>query len=230
MSSITAQQTKLDLDLVPKEKRLEIGKCNGRLNLGKKQRKPTFQVVMDAHSLTPCYSVFLTTADVSEVYMHQFWDSIHKYENPTGVTPPKKARKFKKPASPKLTTVPVSPEEPTRKSKRVKRPAKKFTNVPTGGVVIRETHVMSLSKKEKMIYSIQVVSVLLHTCSKSAKIKPFVTNKGTGAKPGVPGMTEEETTESEAESWGRDKDDSNNDRDSRSEGSDQESDSGDDNT
>ncbi|GJU96321.1 retrovirus-related pol polyprotein from transposon TNT 1-94 [Tanacetum coccineum] len=32
MSSITAQQTKLDLELVPKEKILEIGKCNGRLN------------------------------------------------------------------------------------------------------------------------------------------------------------------------------------------------------
>ncbi|GJU90945.1 hypothetical protein Tco_1303368 [Tanacetum coccineum] len=61
MSSITTQQTKLDLALVPKEKRLEIGKCNGRLNPGKKQREPTFQVVLDALALTPCYSSFLTT-------------------------------------------------------------------------------------------------------------------------------------------------------------------------
>ncbi|GJS92378.1 hypothetical protein Tco_0799346 [Tanacetum coccineum] len=82
MSFITAQQTKLDLELVPKEKRLEIGKCNGRLNPGKKQREPTFHIVMDALALTPCYSVFLTTADVPEVYMHQFWDSIHKYDTP----------------------------------------------------------------------------------------------------------------------------------------------------
>ncbi|GJX41623.1 hypothetical protein Tco_0256613 [Tanacetum coccineum] len=81
MSSITTRQTKLDLELVPKEKRIEIGKCNGRLNSGKKQREPTFQVVLDALALTPCYSVFPTTADVPEVYMHQFWDSIHKYEN-----------------------------------------------------------------------------------------------------------------------------------------------------
>ncbi|GJZ58166.1 hypothetical protein Tco_0613660 [Tanacetum coccineum] len=44
MSSITAQQTKLDLELVPKEKRLENGKCNRRLNPGKKQSEPTFQV------------------------------------------------------------------------------------------------------------------------------------------------------------------------------------------
>ncbi|GKC99256.1 hypothetical protein Tco_1169531 [Tanacetum coccineum] len=35
---------------------------------------------MDALALTPCYSAFLTTADVLEVYMHQFWDSIHKYD------------------------------------------------------------------------------------------------------------------------------------------------------
>ncbi|GJZ61218.1 hypothetical protein Tco_0617355 [Tanacetum coccineum] len=79
MSSITAQQTKLDLELVPKEKRLEIGKCNGRLNPEKIQREPTFQVVMDALALTPCYSAFLITADVPEVYMHQFWDSIYKH-------------------------------------------------------------------------------------------------------------------------------------------------------
>ncbi|GJV24086.1 hypothetical protein Tco_1376781 [Tanacetum coccineum] len=44
MSSITAQQAKLDLELVPKEKRLEIRKCNGRLNPGKTQREPTFRM------------------------------------------------------------------------------------------------------------------------------------------------------------------------------------------
>ncbi|GJU69156.1 hypothetical protein Tco_1255415 [Tanacetum coccineum] len=71
MSSITAQQTKLDLELVPKEKRLDIGKCNGRLNPRKIQREPTFQVVLDALALTPCYSSFLITTDVPEVYMHQ---------------------------------------------------------------------------------------------------------------------------------------------------------------
>ncbi|GKF02476.1 hypothetical protein Tco_0029399, partial [Tanacetum coccineum] len=59
---------------------LEIGKCNGRLNPGKTQREPTFQVVLGALALTPCYSAFLTTADVLEVYMHQFWDSIHKHD------------------------------------------------------------------------------------------------------------------------------------------------------
>nr|GEU74834.1 hypothetical protein [Tanacetum cinerariifolium] len=42
MSSIIAQEAKLDLELIPKEKRIEIGKCNGRLNIGKIQREPTF--------------------------------------------------------------------------------------------------------------------------------------------------------------------------------------------
>nr|GEY79172.1 hypothetical protein [Tanacetum cinerariifolium] len=67
MSSITAQQAKLDLELVLKEKRLEIGKCNERLNPGKTQREPTVQVVLDALALTPCYSTFLITKDVPEV-------------------------------------------------------------------------------------------------------------------------------------------------------------------
>ncbi|GKB90922.1 hypothetical protein Tco_0963194 [Tanacetum coccineum] len=67
MSSVTAQQAKLDLELVPKEKRLEIGKCNERLNPGKIQREPTFQVVLDALALTPCYPAFLFTANVPEV-------------------------------------------------------------------------------------------------------------------------------------------------------------------
>ncbi|GKB36945.1 hypothetical protein Tco_0881887 [Tanacetum coccineum] len=66
MSSIIAQQAKLDLELVPKEKILEIGKCNGRLNPGKIQKEPTFQVVLDALALTPFYSAFLITTDVPE--------------------------------------------------------------------------------------------------------------------------------------------------------------------
>ncbi|GKD60487.1 hypothetical protein Tco_1297996 [Tanacetum coccineum] len=80
MSSITTQQAKLDLELVPKEKRLVIRKCNGRLNPGKIQREPTFQVVLYAFALTHCYYAFLITADVPEVYMHQFWDSVYMHD------------------------------------------------------------------------------------------------------------------------------------------------------
>ncbi|GJW83784.1 hypothetical protein Tco_0156929 [Tanacetum coccineum] len=38
------KQTKLDLELVPKENRLDIGKCNGRIPRGLTPREPTFQI------------------------------------------------------------------------------------------------------------------------------------------------------------------------------------------
>nr|GEU49501.1 hypothetical protein [Tanacetum cinerariifolium] len=176
MSSITAQQTKLYLKLVPKEKRLEIRKCNERLNPRKIQREPTFQVVLDALALTPCYSTFLITADVPEVYIR--------------ATSPKKARKFKKPASTKLTTVPVSTEAPTGNE---------------SGTVTKTTPSV-------------------------AKIKPSATSKGTGVKPGVPDVAEEESSENEAESLVNDEDDNNNEQVSSDEDSDQEKDSDDDKT
>ncbi|GKB59061.1 hypothetical protein Tco_0915247 [Tanacetum coccineum] len=140
-----------------------------------------------------------------------------------GVTPPKKARKFKKPASPKLSTVPVSPEEPTRKSKRVKRPAKKSTNAPTAGVVIRETPVMSLSKKKDKI-----------TVEKRKGIdflsKVALTEEAQYEEVHKKILRDFHKTHLNGSGIGRDEDDINDDRDLRSEGSDQESDSGDDNT
>nr|GEZ81340.1 hypothetical protein [Tanacetum cinerariifolium] len=66
----------------------------------------------------------------------------------TGKVPLKKARKFKKTASPKLKTVSASPKESTQKGKRVKRPAKKATTALTTGVVIRDTPGKSVSKKK----------------------------------------------------------------------------------
>ncbi|GJV73876.1 hypothetical protein Tco_1493871 [Tanacetum coccineum] len=90
----------------------------------------------------------------------------------------------------------VSTEEPTRKSKRVKRPAKKSTKAPTRGVVIRETPEMPLSKKKE-------------------KTHP---------------SGSEESSESGAESWGNDEDDSNNEQDSSGEESDQKNDSDDNKT
>nr|GEZ23375.1 hypothetical protein [Tanacetum cinerariifolium] len=71
MSSITAQQTKLDLELVPKENRLDIKKCNGRIPRGLTPREPIFQVVLDAIAPTPCYLAFLIIVDVLKVYKKQ---------------------------------------------------------------------------------------------------------------------------------------------------------------
>ncbi|GJV36138.1 hypothetical protein Tco_1408615 [Tanacetum coccineum] len=88
----------------------------------------------------------------------------------TGATPPKKARKFKKPASPKLTTVPVSAEEPTRKSMRVKRHAKKYTKAPAKGVVIRET-------PERPLKSMRDFHKTHPSGSGAVKIIPLVTSE-----------------------------------------------------
>nr|GEW11235.1 hypothetical protein [Tanacetum cinerariifolium] len=63
------------------------------------------------------------------------------------------------------------------------------------------------------------------TAPSAIKIKPSITNEGTGIKPRVPDVTEEESFKSEAESWGNDEDDSNNDNNSKSDGSDEENDS-----
>nr|GEV47695.1 hypothetical protein [Tanacetum cinerariifolium] len=195
MSFITAQQTKLDLELVPNEKRLEIGKFNERLNPGKKQREPTFHVVLDAVALTPCYSAFLITSDVPEICPRVYGQNFDELLTDEDI--------FKKPGSPRLSTVPGSPDEPTRKSKRVKRPAKKSFDALTIGIVIRETPVKSLSKKKAKMNvekckGIDMLSKMALTKeAHDAKIKPSVINERTGVKPRVPDVTEEETTESE---------------------------------
>nr|GEV32362.1 hypothetical protein [Tanacetum cinerariifolium] len=43
--------------------------------------------------------------------------------------------------------------------------------------------------------------IVTKTAPSAAKIKPSVTNEGTGVKPGVPDVTEEESSESETEFW-----------------------------
>ncbi|GJW54062.1 hypothetical protein Tco_0098147 [Tanacetum coccineum] len=50
--------------MVPKKNRLDIGKCNGKIPHVLKPKEETFQVVLDALALTPCYPVFIITADV----------------------------------------------------------------------------------------------------------------------------------------------------------------------
>ncbi|GKE47778.1 hypothetical protein Tco_1479036, partial [Tanacetum coccineum] len=57
------------------------------------------------------------------------------------------------------------------------------------------------------------------------KITPIVTSEGTGDKPGVPDVTEDNSTESEFESWGNDEDDSNDEQELKDESSEQENES-----
>ncbi|GJT23783.1 hypothetical protein Tco_0893720 [Tanacetum coccineum] len=54
------------------------------------------------------------------------------------------------------------------------------------------------------------------------KITPTVTSEGTGDKPGVPDVTNDDSSESESESWGNDEDDSNNEQESSDESKEEE--------
>ncbi|GKB00262.1 hypothetical protein Tco_0828255 [Tanacetum coccineum] len=81
MNPIAAQQVALDNALVAPKNRVQIGKCNMRIDPTKTLKEPTYQVVLDALALTTCYPAFLITAEVPEIYMHQFWHIITKIKN-----------------------------------------------------------------------------------------------------------------------------------------------------
>nr|GEZ04412.1 hypothetical protein [Tanacetum cinerariifolium] len=115
----------------------------------------------------------------------------------TRKVPPKKARKFKKHASPKLKTVLASPKEPTQKGKRVKRPTKKAITTLTTGVVIR--------------YTPEVPD------EQTGKTKD--TSEGTGMKPGVPDVSKEDSFDSDDDSWGNSKDENDDFNDEDDDGS-----------
>ncbi|GKC86886.1 hypothetical protein Tco_1147535, partial [Tanacetum coccineum] len=72
--------------------------------------------------------------------------------------------------------------------------------------------------------------IVTKTAPSAAKIKTSVTSEGTGVKLGVLDVTKEESSESEAESWGNDEDDRNNEQESSGEDSDQKNDSDDNKT
>ncbi|GJV77414.1 hypothetical protein Tco_1508998 [Tanacetum coccineum] len=74
--------------------------------------------------------------------------NLHTIRDDSLLVAPKKARKFKKIASPSRKLSSVKEVELVKKAKRVKRPAKKSTATPTTGVVIRDTPGESILKKK----------------------------------------------------------------------------------
>ncbi|GJY08674.1 hypothetical protein Tco_0375728 [Tanacetum coccineum] len=81
MTTTATQQVTLDNALVPPENRVQIGKCNMRIDPTKTLNESTYQVVLDALALTTCYLAFLITADVPKIYMHRFWFTINKNDS-----------------------------------------------------------------------------------------------------------------------------------------------------
>ncbi|GJR08067.1 hypothetical protein Tco_0790719 [Tanacetum coccineum] len=177
MSSITAQQTKLDLELVPKENIIDIRKCNGRIPRELTPRKPTFQVVLDAIAhffITQCYPDFSFTADgplnhtgeinlLNDVVvdqMHQPWRTFaalinRVYLERLVVLTTLVSSVLKSWGNPRLNKTyfgHATDEEPVRR-KRVKRSCqeKKSSNYSIAGIVFKETPVKTKSTgKEKV--------------------------------------------------------------------------------
>ncbi|GJX22058.1 hypothetical protein Tco_0226503 [Tanacetum coccineum] len=81
MNPLVAQQVALDDALVTPENCFVISKCNMRIEPSKTQKEATYQVVLDTLKLSPCYQTFSVTADVPEIYMHQFWFTISKIKD-----------------------------------------------------------------------------------------------------------------------------------------------------
>ncbi|GKB26944.1 hypothetical protein Tco_0866345 [Tanacetum coccineum] len=181
----------------------------------------------------------------------------------SGGVPPKVARKFKK-ASPSKKESKLAPgdDKPVKKGKRLKTRAKKSASKPATGIVIKEPHVetkskrkekekvdvahgkgmellseVALSKKAQMKEARKKSLRDFHKTHPSGsgmivekppsveKITPTVTSEGTGDKPWVTDVTNDDSSESESKSWGNDEDDSNNEQDSSGESSKQENDS-----
>ncbi|GJR48860.1 hypothetical protein Tco_1316963 [Tanacetum coccineum] len=78
MNPIASQQATLDNSLVAPKKRLKIERCNARIAFTKPHKEETYQVALEALKISSCYLAFQITAEVLEIYMHQFCNTIKK--------------------------------------------------------------------------------------------------------------------------------------------------------
>ncbi|GJV38975.1 hypothetical protein Tco_1417415 [Tanacetum coccineum] len=167
----------------------------------------------------------------------------------TGKVAPKKARKFKKIASPLKKLSPVLEVEPVKKPKQAKKPAKKSTIVPTACVVIGDTPGVSVSKKKAsakgdrgkgmellsnaaLLKAAHVKEALHKTKKDSHMLHVIGSGDGVGFQPKVPDESEDKTTGNSEDDDSNDdvsddvsKDDDDNDVDSDADGNNNGSDS-----
>ncbi|GJY81930.1 reverse transcriptase domain-containing protein [Tanacetum coccineum] len=132
------------------------------------------------------------------------------YDFATGKVHPRKARKYKKVASPSRKLSPVKEAELVNKAKRVKRPAKKSATAPTAGVVIRDTPGVFVSKKKAptkgdrgkgiellsdaaLLEAAQVKEALQKSKKDSHMLHASGSGDGVGSQPKVPDESEDKT-------------------------------------
>nr|GEX93392.1 hypothetical protein [Tanacetum cinerariifolium] len=69
MNPIATRQASLDTALVLSEKRLKIERCNARIAFSKSEREEIYQVTLEDLKLSPCYPVFVITAEVPQDFI-----------------------------------------------------------------------------------------------------------------------------------------------------------------
>nr|GEZ04660.1 hypothetical protein [Tanacetum cinerariifolium] len=81
MATTIDQQVALDEALVPSTKRLRIRRSNFRLPSDIQSKESTLQVVYDFLRNSPFFRAFQVTADVPEIYIHEFWATAKLHHN-----------------------------------------------------------------------------------------------------------------------------------------------------
>nr|GFD22593.1 hypothetical protein [Tanacetum cinerariifolium] len=112
----------------------------------------------------------------------------------TGATPPKKVRKFKKPAFPKLTT-----------KEKVDVSRGKEIELLSQVALTEDAQFEAVRKKSMRDFHKTYPSgsgTVTKTAPSFGKIKPFAISERIGVKPGVHGVVEEESLKREVKSWG----------------------------
>nr|GEW95744.1 hypothetical protein [Tanacetum cinerariifolium] len=80
-TTIEQKQVTLDEALVPRTKRLRIGRSNFKLPSDIQSKESTLQVVYDVLRQSPFFKAFLVTADVPEIYMQEFWATAYVHQH-----------------------------------------------------------------------------------------------------------------------------------------------------
>ncbi|GKD35143.1 hypothetical protein Tco_1250652 [Tanacetum coccineum] len=169
----------------------------------------------------------LTSPDMKESKAYKTY-----LDHATSVVPPKIARKFKKAFPSKKDSILGKGLEYlvnirkivflSKQMKNLSRKANELRDLP------RNLQLLQLQKKSLRDFHKTYPSGSGTVAEKPPSVEnitPTVTSEGTGDKPGVPDVTEDDSTESKSESWGNDEDDNNNEQEASDEGSAQENES-----
>nr|GEW73052.1 retrotransposon protein, putative, Ty1-copia subclass [Tanacetum cinerariifolium] len=245
MTTTAAQQVTLDNALVPPKKRVEIGKCNIRINPVKTQKEPMYQVILDALALTTCYPAFLIIADVSKIYMHQFWFTNDKkdstfypfkidkkrnvdfvellWEDFTFQIENRDTKKKEKMYYLRFTKAII--HHFISKDKSISTRNKMFMHTALDdsilvrmrfvskvddyqvyGALLPEAMTIQKMRASPTYKTLWKLEGALNKVHNEPKGKSIDTHKRTGFKPGVPNVSKVDSSESEYESWGENRD------------------------